>query len=92
MNRLDAPYREADAEKTRLAGEEKEIRKRGTVAYVMQERTNAPEAYVLFRGDYDQRRDRVTPDHAGGACRRCPPTRRATGLVSRNGCCARKTR
>jgi hypothetical protein len=34
---------------------------RGTVAYVMQERTNAPEAYVLFRGQYDQRRDRVTP-------------------------------
>ena len=34
---------------------------RGTVAYVMQDRTNAPEAYVLFRGQYDQRRDRVTP-------------------------------
>jgi hypothetical protein len=27
----------------------------------MQEKTNAPEAYVLFRGAYDQRRDRVTP-------------------------------
>jgi len=34
---------------------------RGTVAYVMQERTNAPEAFVLFRGQYDQRRERVTP-------------------------------
>jgi hypothetical protein len=27
----------------------------------MNERTNAPEAYVLFRGQYDQRRERVTP-------------------------------
>ncbi|MGA2248233.1 MAG: DUF1553 domain-containing protein [Verrucomicrobiota bacterium] len=61
LNRLDAPYREAVEVKTRLAKEEEEIRMRGTVAYVMQERTNAPEAYVLFRGQYDQRRERVTP-------------------------------
>jgi hypothetical protein len=65
LNKLDAPYREADTEKTRLAGEEKEIRMRGTVAYVMNERTNAPEAYVLFRGAYDQRRDRVTANTPG---------------------------
>jgi hypothetical protein len=49
------------AAKDRLVEEKAEIRKRGTVAYVMQERTNAPEAYVLFRGAYDQRRERVTP-------------------------------
>ena len=61
LNSLDAPYREATAAKAHLAKEEMEIRKRGTVAYIMQERTNAPEAYVLYRGAYDQRRDRVTP-------------------------------
>jgi len=61
LNKLDAPYREAAEVKSRLAKEEEEIRSRGTVAYVMQERTNAPEAYVLFRGQYDQRRERVTP-------------------------------
>ena len=44
-----------------LKAEEAEIQKRSTVAYVMQERTNAPEAYVLFRGEYDKRGDRVTP-------------------------------
>jgi hypothetical protein len=61
INRLDGPYREAVAEKTGLAKEAEDIRKRGTVAHIMQEKTNAPEAYVLFRGAYDQRRDRVTP-------------------------------
>jgi hypothetical protein len=61
INRLDAPYRDALSEKTRLAKEAEDIRKRGTVAHIMQEKTNAPEAYVLFRGAYEQRRDRVTP-------------------------------
>jgi hypothetical protein len=65
LNRLDAPYREALETKKQLAGEEKEIKMRGTVAYVMEERTNAPEAYVLFRGQYDQRRERVTPGTPG---------------------------
>jgi hypothetical protein len=44
-----------------LTKEEKEIRKRSTTTLIMQESTNVPEAYVLFRGAYDQRRDRVTP-------------------------------
>jgi hypothetical protein len=61
LNKLDEPYREVVTAKAQLAKEEKEIRMRGTVAHIMQERTNAPEAYVLFRGQYDQRRDRVTP-------------------------------
>jgi hypothetical protein len=62
LNKIYSPYVEATAARARLASEEKEIRKRGTVAYVMQERTNAPEAFVLFRGQYDQRRERVTPN------------------------------
>jgi mono/diheme cytochrome c family protein len=61
LDHFDAPYREAGMAAAQLAKEEKEIRKRGTVAYVMQERTNAPEAFVLFRGQYDQPRERVTP-------------------------------
>ena len=35
---------------------------RGTVAHVMQERAEPPMAYVLFRGEYDKRRDAVKPD------------------------------
>jgi hypothetical protein len=42
-----------------LRREESAIRARGTVAYVMQERKSEPMAYVLFRGDYDKRRDPV---------------------------------
>ena len=61
LNKMDAPYREALQVKEKLATEEREIRMRGTVAHIMQERPTAPEAYVLFRGAYDQRRDRVTP-------------------------------
>ncbi len=42
-----------------LKKEERAIRMRGSVAYVMQERTNAPEAYILNRGSYDKREDKV---------------------------------
>lgn len=45
-----------------LEQEEREIKTRGTVAHVMQERKDSsPEAYVLFRGEYDKRRDKVAP-------------------------------
>ena len=56
----DRVYRELVTTRDALKKEEMGIRARGTVAYVMNERTNEPEAYVLFRGAYDQRRDRVT--------------------------------
>ncbi len=35
------------------------IKSRGTIAHVMEERTGDPMAYILFRGEYDQRRDEV---------------------------------
>ena len=38
------------------------IQDRGTIAYVMHEQDEEAEAYVLFRGDYDKRRDRVTAE------------------------------
>ena len=44
-----------------LQNEEAAIKGRGTVAHVANEKTNAPEAYVLFRGEYDKRRDKVSP-------------------------------
>ena len=61
----DDAYRELVQARAGLQHEEKQIRERGTVAYVMNERTNAPEAYVLFRGEYDKRRDRVTANTPG---------------------------
>jgi len=52
-------------ERESLLTEQDEIRGRGTVAYVMQEREGPPMANVLFRGEYDQRRDQVAPDTPG---------------------------
>jgi Protein of unknown function (DUF1553)/Protein of unknown function (DUF1549)/Concanavalin A-like lectin/glucanases superfamily/Planctomycete cytochrome C len=42
-----------------LEREESAIKAHGTVAHVMQERKDEPTAHVLFRGEYDKRRDRV---------------------------------
>ncbi len=44
-----------------LEGEEQAIRARGSIAHVSQEKPEPAVAYVLFRGEYDKRRDKVTP-------------------------------
>lgn len=44
-----------------LTAEQQEIQRRGTVAHVMNESSEPAMAYVLFRGEYDQRRDQVGP-------------------------------
>ena len=44
-----------------LEGEDAAIKGRGTVAHVMAEKPGEPMAHVLFRGDYDKRRDAVKP-------------------------------
>ncbi|MEY4917484.1 MAG: hypothetical protein RL616_1397 [Verrucomicrobiota bacterium] len=59
LNRTDSAYRGLLAARDGLNKEQMQIRQRGTLAYVMNERTNAPEAHVLFRGAYDQQRDKV---------------------------------
>jgi hypothetical protein len=45
-----------------LEAEKAAIAARGTVAHVMQEKNEPAMAYVLFRGEYDQRRDPTHPD------------------------------
>ncbi len=61
LGEVDDGYLQLVHTQDMLKNEEKQIRQRGTVAYVMDERPTAPEAYILFRGQYDQRRERVTP-------------------------------
>jgi hypothetical protein len=58
----DDPYREAAGKVAALEQEQAAIRGRSTVAHVQQERDGTPTAYVLFRGEYDQRREQVHPD------------------------------
>ena len=56
---LDQPSRELDAKVKSLQQEEVDIKARGTVAHVMNERKEEAMAYILFRGEYDKRRDPV---------------------------------
>ena len=58
---VDEPYQEMTEIKGRLAKETSEIKARSAVTHVMSERDGMPEAYLLNRGEYDQRRDKVGP-------------------------------
>jgi hypothetical protein len=58
---MDEAYKGLAKKLSGLQQEEAAIKSRGTVAHVMQEMPQAPEAYVLFRGEYDKRRDKVGP-------------------------------
>ncbi len=62
LKALDPPYRDAAARLAALQQEQNAIKGRSTVAHVQQERGEPPTAYVLFRGEYDKRRDQVQPD------------------------------
>jgi hypothetical protein len=54
------PFVRLAAEQTQLNAEAKEVARRGATSLVMEERTDQePFAYVLYRGAYDQRRERV---------------------------------
>jgi hypothetical protein len=61
LSNVDGTYAELAKRATELAGELAAIEARGTIAHIMQEKPDTPEAYVLNRGEYDQRLDRVTP-------------------------------
>ena len=57
---LDSQTIDLRANLADLEVEETAIKGRGSIAYVMHEQDMEAEAFVLFRGDYDKRRDRVT--------------------------------
>jgi mono/diheme cytochrome c family protein len=59
---LDAGFRELISRQQKLQQEEAAIKGRGTVAHVMQEKPSEAMAYMLKRGEYDKRLDKVTPD------------------------------
>jgi mono/diheme cytochrome c family protein len=61
LNNYDSDYMAVAKAFAVLEEEERDIKKRGTIAHVMNEKETPPEAYVLFRGDYDKRRDKVGP-------------------------------
>jgi len=59
---LDKPYQDAVAAVQAIEAEQGEIRKRGTIAHVMNEKPEMPKAFILERGEYDKRKDEVGPD------------------------------
>jgi hypothetical protein len=59
---LDEGFKATAGRLGELQREETAIRSRGTVAHVMQEKPGEATAYVLYRGEYDKRRDPVKAD------------------------------
>ena len=62
LTSLDAPFQTATAAAGRLEAELSEIKKRGTIAHVMNEKPEMPKAFILDRGEYDKRKDEVQAD------------------------------
>jgi hypothetical protein len=62
---LDEPFKAASANVAQLEKEQADIKARGTVAHVMNEKAEEPVAFVLHRGDYDKRRDPVKAEVPG---------------------------
>jgi hypothetical protein len=61
LTAADPASRELAQRLARLEKEKEAIRTRSTIAHVTQEQKEPAKAYVLFRGEYDKRRDEVTP-------------------------------
>ena len=58
---VNPEYQQVQTLRTAAKGEIDKLTARGTIAHVMQEKSDAAMAFVLFRGDYDKRRDQVEP-------------------------------
>ena len=59
---MDQPYRDLSASLAKVQAEEVTMKSRGTIAHVMAERKEPGMAFVLNRGEYDRRKDKVSPD------------------------------
>ena len=58
----DANFQSLNQTLAALRQEKEDIRRRGTIAHIMVERAEEPTAFILHRGEYDQRREQVKPD------------------------------
>jgi mono/diheme cytochrome c family protein len=60
LGAIDDEFQSRTAHQAGLEREQNAIQTRGTIAHVMQDKNEPATAYVLFRGEYDQRRDQVS--------------------------------
>src|SRR5205823_1747955 len=58
----DETYLEVTTAYRKVQEEEVALKARGTIAHVMSEKPGEAGAFILFRGDYDKRRDPVKAD------------------------------
>ena len=61
LSTVDPTARDLRAKVAVLEGEQAALKGRGTISHVMQEKGDPAQAFILFRGDYDKRRDQVKP-------------------------------
>ena len=59
---MDPEYKALTAAQAKVQQEEVAMKSRGTIAHVMAEKKDPAMAFVLSRGEYDRRKDKVTPD------------------------------
>ncbi|MEO5802849.1 MAG: DUF1553 domain-containing protein [Verrucomicrobiota bacterium] len=62
LKTIDSQFAEMQTEKASVEKSSAEIKSRATVAHVMHERDEAAAAYILARGEYDKRKDKVEPN------------------------------
>jgi hypothetical protein len=61
LTSLDDKYQKLSKRHENFTREQADIQARSTTGYVMQEKPDAPVAYILNRGEYDQRKEQVKP-------------------------------
>ncbi len=61
LTSLDGQFQRISKKHESLLREQADIKARSTTGYVMQEQPTPPIAYVLNRGQYDQRKEQVSP-------------------------------
>jgi hypothetical protein len=65
LTTLDGKYPAVSKKYDALVREQADIQARSTIGYVMQEKPETPVAFVLNRGEYDQRKEKVSPATPG---------------------------
>ncbi len=59
---LDQPFQQVTSKLAEVGKKQDQIKARSVITHVMQERPEQAMAYILFRGEYDQRREEVKPE------------------------------
>ncbi len=62
LESIDSSFQQLSGEQRDLKTVETDIKSRATIAHVAQEKPETAMAHVLFRGEYDKRRDQVSPE------------------------------